>query len=163
MRVLISIRSPLIPPLSPSSRAAQCRSQMPTFFSPPLDIKCLSVPSRPPSRSLLLSTSQRPLHFTLPISPVTPALGVTRSSRCRHCSWQRRGSPTMCAPLLDKPFEIHWFGQLITPIPEGASRHRSRFVFVQAKCSAAPLKNKVHTLKIEIWRFLHKLESEANE
>ncbi len=46
---LISILSPLIPPLSPSSRAALCRGQIPTFLSPLLDIKCLSVPSRPPA------------------------------------------------------------------------------------------------------------------
>ena len=32
-------------------------------------------------------------------------------------------SSQQCAPLLDKPFEISQLGQLITPIPQGASWH----------------------------------------
>lgn len=44
-------------------------------------------------------------------------------SCCCHCSWQRDVAQ-QCAPLLDKPFEISRLWQLITPIPQGASRHR---------------------------------------
>lgn len=114
---LISILSPLIPPLGPSSRAPRCRGQIPTFFSPPLDIKCLSVPRPPPP---LASPPALYLHQHC----------VTCVARCCHCSWQ-----TVVAqqrdPLLDKPFEIVLLGLLITPIPLGASLHESGFVSVR--------------------------------
>lgn len=47
---LISAPLPLIltPPRRPSSRAALCYGQIPTFFNPSLNIKCPAVPCPPP-------------------------------------------------------------------------------------------------------------------
>lgn len=120
---LISIQSLLILPLSPSSRAALRRGQIPTFFSRPLlDIKCLSVLSLVPSpphthlRSLFTRLANR------------RQCSVICSPYRGYCRWQREVAQ-QCAPLVDKPFEIRrlWRANH-SPFPLGASQHQSSFV-----------------------------------
>lgn len=109
------------------------------------------VPSNPPTQSQLTSCSlpgpnphilqSSPPGHKVPFCPLSSppisiasslAMPISTSTVSFACPIAvivlGREVAQQCAPLLDKPFEISRLGELITPIPQGASRHQSSFV-----------------------------------